>query len=571
MENTLKTNIRTAKIKLTLVSSYDEDEHKKYMNEVYSYLRDAMWGQNMGMNIVLDRTREAYRLGRGADTIKEIIYSYQHQAPLPNDKKENFLKYIQSVAPIDDDFIDEKINELIEKNKTKKNPSSDKVMENKCETERKKYKKYIDKSKEEMQREIDLVKNYCAYPEDVYKKFPNGLSTPSYIAKQVQDYWKQPNVKMNVIYSLNEKLRYVKADAPLLIPPNIFYNKKNKLVGLTYNYDSYEEFTYDLMQKRNAELYFTMPYKAGEDKLLFKMTLGNINKSIELRTTIKRIFDGEYKIRGSKIGFTKNKKSGNKTSPVLFLTFESPVNTNYELDENVVVGVDLGVKIACTCALNHDKYPRRFIGNGQNLFNKKLQFDEELHRLQSSLSLAKGGHGRKRKFRRLERLKEKEVNWSKTECRKYAKEVIKFALKYHAKYINLEQLKGYKSSPEILRGWSFYRIQEYIIQAANKYGIIIRKINPCYTSQVCSECGCWHPENRPKGKYGQAYFHCHNEKCSTNHSDYTPNADYNAARNIAMSELFVEDNKEIGKEEKKRAREYYYIPEPEKDEDDEAA
>ena len=51
MENTLKTNIRTAKIKLTLVSSYDEDEHKKYMNEVYSYLRDAMWGQNMGMNI----------------------------------------------------------------------------------------------------------------------------------------------------------------------------------------------------------------------------------------------------------------------------------------------------------------------------------------------------------------------------------------------------------------------------------------------------------------------------------------------------------------------------------------
>ena len=38
-----------------------------------------------------------------------------------------------------------------------------------------------------------------------------------------------------------------------------------------------------------------------------------------------------------------------------------------------------------------------------------------------------------------------------------------------------------------------------------------------------------------------------------------------------MSELFVEDNKEIGKEEKKRAREYYHIPELEKDEDDEAA
>ena len=103
-------------------------------------------------------------------------------------------------------------------------------------------------------------------------------------------------------------------------------------------------------------------------------------------------------------------------------------------------------------------------------------------------------------------------------------------------------------------------MQQYITYKASKYGIEVRKINPCYTSQVCSECGNWHPENRPKGDKGQAYFNCHNEECKT-HSKKTPykygiNADFNAARNIAMSTLWMDSGK-ITEKKMQEAREYY--------------
>lgn len=49
-----------------------------------------------------------------------------------------------------------------------------------------------------------------------------------------------------------------------------------------------------------------------------------------------------------------------------------------------------------------------------------------------------------------------------------------------------------------------------------------RRLNPAYTSQRCSACGCVDPKSRES----QAGFRC--TAC-----DYTCNADVNAARNIA--------------------------------------
>lgn len=571
-----KTYIKTMKINLTLMSPFENEEDiKKYNNEVYSYLRDAIWAQNRAMNIVLDRTKEAFSLGRGMDRVKEIYFSYSHQKPIPTDKKESFLERLLQFAPIDEVFVEKEVANLRKFYEGKKKPPKEETILKNCEATRKKYLKYIGKSKEDIQKELKRIENYCAYPEDVYEKFANGLSTPAYVKQKVEAYWKQDGVKTKVIYSLDEKLRYVKGSTPLFLPPNVFY-RKNKagsmdLMGLIYDYDNYLDFLNDLEKKRSVNLYLNIPYKKGEPKLKFKLILGNPHKSHELRLSLKRIFEREYTIKGSSIGFTKNKETGKKTNLTLYLTVEIPQNNDNTLDENVVVGVDVGVAIPCACALNNDKYPREYIGNYKSLFGKRKQFKEQRSRLNKQLTLAKGGHGRKRKLSALERLSYKERNYADTECRKYAKQVIKFCLKYHAKYINLENLKGYKESPQILEGWNFYKIQSYIEQAAIKHGIIVRKIIPCYTSQVCSECGCYHPDNRPKGKKGQSYFYCHNEFCDTHKSDYEVNADYNAARNIAMSTLFVSGSNEITEKDKKKAREYYGIPEPETKENEEVA
>lgn len=104
-----KTYIKTMKINLTLMSPFENEEDiKKYNNEVYSYLRDAIWAQNRAMNIVLDRTKEAFSLGRGMDRVKEIYFSYSHQKPIPTDKKESFLERLLQFAPIDEIFVEKR-------------------------------------------------------------------------------------------------------------------------------------------------------------------------------------------------------------------------------------------------------------------------------------------------------------------------------------------------------------------------------------------------------------------------------------------------------------------------------
>ena len=84
------------------------------------------------------------------------------------------------------------------------------------------------------------------------------------------------------------------------------------------------------------------------------------------------------------------------------------------------------------------------------------------------MKLSKGGHGRKRKMLALERFKEREANFVNTYCHRISKKVVEYALKNNAKYINIENLKGYDSSKFILRNWSFYQLQQDITYKSRK-------------------------------------------------------------------------------------------------------
>ena len=110
--------------------------------------------------------------------------------------------------------------------------------------------------------------------------------------------------------------------------------------------------------------------------------------------------------------------------------------------------------------------------------------------------------------------------------------IFDFAVKNEAKYINIEDLSGFNGSDFILRNWSYYELQQFIIYKAAQYGIEVRKINPYHTSQVCSKCGHWEEGQR----IDQAHFIC--KECGNE-----MNADLNAARNIALSTNFVETKK----------------------------
>lgn len=258
----------------------------------------------------------------------------------------------------------------------------------------------------------------------------------------------------------------------------------------------------------------------------FKMIFGSPHKSYTLREEIKQIFEENYKVCSSTIQI-----DGKKI--ILNLSMEVPKN-DVELDENIVVGVDLGIAIPAMCALNNNEYIRKSIGSKDDFLRVRTQLQSQRRRLQKTLKISNGGHGRNKKLQALNKLKNRERNFVRTYNHYVSKQVIDFAVKNKAKYINVEDLSGFDSSKFILRNWSFYELQQFITYKAAKYGIEVRKVNPYHTSQICCKCGHWEEGQR----IDQAHFVC--KKCGNE-----TNADFNAARNIAMSVDFIDKKKEV--------------------------
>ena len=119
-----------------------------------------------------------------------------------------------------------------------------------------------------------------------------------------------------------------------------------------------------------------------------------------------------------------------------------------------------------------------------------------------------------------------------------ANTIVETAKNWNCGTIHMEYLKGIKSNNKCLGNWTYYQLQQFIEQKAEKCGIKVEYVNPRNTSQRCSKCGFISKENRPKGKKGASYFRC--VKCV-----HSIDADFNAALNIARSEPIKNKEKRI--------------------------
>lgn len=292
---------------------------------------------------------------------------------------------------------------------------------------------------------------------------------------------------------------------------------KNRFLRFYHNYETDEEF-YEKLFTKEAEVFIHWV-----NKIDFKVKLGtDVNKTMSLRSKIKDIFEGKVVIGDSSI-MIKDKDI------ILNLALNTKKEVK-ELDENIVVGVDLGIAVPAFVSLNikGKEYIRKPIGNGKRLQGLRTQIKEQRKRLGIDIAFNNGGHGRKKKLKPYIRYKAREKNFAKTYQHKVSSEIVKFALKNKAKYINIEDLSDNNFEDKLLSIWGYYQLQQFITYKAEKVGIIVRKINPNFTSQVCSSCGNWDINNR----INQAEFKC--QYCGNE-----INADRNASINIARSTLFT--------------------------------
>ena len=259
------------------------------------------------------------------------------------------------------------------------------------------------------------------------------------------------------------------------------------------------------------------------NKIIFKVVF-NARKenTLELQHTLQMVINKEYKVMQSSLEFDRN------NNLILNLTLDIPFKQEEEFLEGRVLGVDLGVKYPAYVCLSDDTYKREHIGEALELIKLRKQYQDRRRRTQQQLKNVKGGKGRGKKLKNLNRLSECERNFAKTYNHMISKRIIEFAKKYKCLYINMEKLTKDGFDNAILRNWSYYELQNMVEYKADRIGIKVRYVNPAYTSQTCSRCGHVDKENRQT----QEKFVC--TKCG-----FELNADHNAAINIARSTEFM--------------------------------
>lgn len=260
---------------------------------------------------------------------------------------------------------------------------------------------------------------------------------------------------------------------------------------------------------------------------------------------LENIVNGNYKLCGSKLTrvkkkrvSSKDKKSGRQYDYILLLSYSHPVK-EHNLNPEKIMGVDIGVKVPAMCAVNYNDRYRRSLGG-----NKILEENMRQHRINKKKQMeitynCRDGHGRKAKLNGWDGKGHKINNRNATYNNVLSKQVVDQAIKWGCGTIHMEDLSGITSnSNKFLKNWTYYDLQQKIIDKAEQNGIVVKKVNPYLTSQTCSVCGYTDKKNRPKDEKGQSYFKCC--KCGLE-----INADFNAARNIAMSTDFGGEKKKI--------------------------
>lgn len=399
--------------------------------------------------------------------------------------------------------------------------------------------KKLDLDKKTSDKEIRdrLLNERKELDEDVKNKKKDFLqcskqnSTYQLVSKEFKQY-----IPSDILANLNQKIQ------------ENYNNNQKKIESGERALSTYKkgmEIPFSIRENKRLKLFIKEEgiYLKWFKDILFRLEFGK--DASNNRCIVERLIESykqqkkkgeDYVANNSSIKLVKNEKN---TRIFLLLSIDIPAKKQV-LDKDVVLGVDLGIKCPLYLAINKNDNFKMQIGDIEHFHNQRTMFHKRFKSLQK-LMCTQGGHGRKKKLEPLEKLKEKERNWVHTQNHVYSREVIKQALKQNAGTIHMESLKDFGKGKDgyvkdeykyLLRYWSYYELQSMIEYKAKLEGIEVKYIDPAYTSQTCSYCG----ERGERKK--QEDFVCTNPQCKRRGEKI--NADFNAARNIAMSKKIVE-------------------------------
>lgn len=279
--------------------------------------------------------------------------------------------------------------------------------------------------------------------------------------------------------------------------------------------------------------FFNIPKQKELDVKRIKFLLPNLGGTE--KATLRRIFDGSYKLGTGQITYNERKR---KWQIAISYSFEIEQKS---LNQNLIMGVDLGItKVATMSIYDAEKQDYKLMSwkevtiDGTELihYRQKIEAKRKAEYIASKwASENNSGRGYKARTAKANATGDKYNRFKETYNHKVSRYIVDLAEKYNFGCIQMEDLSGFSAeqSESLLKNWSYYDLQNKVKYKAIEKGIKVVLINPQYTSKRCNRCGCIHTDNR-NCKEDQASFKC--VVCG-----HTDNADVNASKNIAIPDI----------------------------------
>ncbi len=183
---------------------------------------------------------------------------------------------------------------------------------------------------------------------------------------------------------------------------------------------------------------------------------------------LERCISKEIKICTSSLQISDNRKK-----LYLLLSVDIP-KPNISLNEDNFIDAHLSIDNPIVAFYKNDK---KVIGNKEEFLHRRIQIQKALKRAQINSSYTKGGKGRKRKIRPVERFNGKERDYINTKLHTYSRLLIDYAAKNRCGTIYLinqyQKEKMAANNSFLLRNWGYYGLKQKLAYKASFYGIKI--------------------------------------------------------------------------------------------------
>ncbi len=146
----------------------------------------------------------------------------------------------------------------------------------------------------------------------------------------------------------------------------------------------------------------------------------------------------------------------------------------HPLNDNVIAEASLSIDYPVTVTIGKSHYN---IGNKEEFLYRRLAIQAARRRVASAVQYNKGGKGKRKKLRALDRFVDAEKNYVANRLHVYSRRLIDICIRYGARTLILtrqeEKQEAAKEDGFLLRNWSYYELKEKISYKAEKAGITI--------------------------------------------------------------------------------------------------